>query len=125
LQIVIEARACAGLSWGGWGARARGAKRQSFWRKTMQRRLLEPRAATRDTGVIPRIASHVRVLWQRYWEWRATQAMVFLLSTLDDRMLKDIGVDRSDIEAIAQALGYTKREFALKTRGRSGLSRCD
>ena len=38
--------------------------------------------------------------WEAYWTRRAKQATVALLQGLDDRLLHDIGVDRSEIESV-------------------------
>ena len=41
--------------------------------------------------------------WGAYWTRRAKRATVFLLQGLDDRVLHDIGVDRSEIESVVYA----------------------
>jgi uncharacterized protein YjiS (DUF1127 family) len=41
--------------------------------------------------------------WKAYWAARAQRASVRLLSSLNDRTLQDIGVDRSEIESIVYA----------------------
>ncbi len=38
--------------------------------------------------------------WARYWVRRAERATVFVLHSLDERTLKDIGMDRSEIESV-------------------------
>ena len=40
----------------------------------------------------------LRRWWEAYWARRAQRASVHLLSSLDDRTLQDIGVNRSEIE---------------------------
>jgi uncharacterized protein YjiS (DUF1127 family) len=42
-----------------------------------------------------------RRAWARYWTRRAARATAGILHTLDDRALKDIGLDRSEIESVA------------------------
>ena len=41
--------------------------------------------------------------WDGHWARRAQRASVQLLSSLDDRTLQDIGVNRSEIESIVYA----------------------
>jgi uncharacterized protein YjiS (DUF1127 family) len=38
-------------------------------------------------------------LWRAYWERRARKASIMLLSSLDNRTLDDIGLDRSEIQS--------------------------
>jgi uncharacterized protein YjiS (DUF1127 family) len=47
-------------------------------------------------GVTQRIWSR----WEAYWTRRAKRATVALLRGLDDRVLHDIGIDRSEIESV-------------------------
>jgi uncharacterized protein YjiS (DUF1127 family) len=42
-----------------------------------------------------------RRAWATYWMHRAARATAGILHTLDDRALKDIGLDRSEIESVA------------------------
>jgi uncharacterized protein YjiS (DUF1127 family) len=42
-----------------------------------------------------------RRAWTTYWTHRAARATAGILHTLDDRALKDIGLDRSEIESVA------------------------
>ena len=46
-----------------------------------------------------RLAQSVKGLWRAYWERRARKTSILLLSSLDDRTLDDIGLDRSEIES--------------------------
>jgi len=41
-----------------------------------------------------------RYAWTRYWTRRAEHAAVAMLRSLDERALKDIGLDRSEIESV-------------------------
>jgi uncharacterized protein YjiS (DUF1127 family) len=47
-----------------------------------------------------KVASLTRHVWTRYWTRRAARATAAMLHTLDDRALKDIGLDRSEIESV-------------------------
>jgi uncharacterized protein YjiS (DUF1127 family) len=38
--------------------------------------------------------------WRNYWRRRAARATLQILHALDDRTLKDIGIDRSEIESV-------------------------
>jgi len=40
-------------------------------------------------------------LWNTYWDYQARRATAVILYALDDRVLADIGVDRSEIESLA------------------------
>jgi uncharacterized protein YjiS (DUF1127 family) len=50
-----------------------------------------------------RISDAVKGAWVGYWTHRAERATVFILHKLDDRTLKDIGMDRSEIESLVYA----------------------
>ena len=52
------------------------------------------------TSVGRRVADMAQHAWSRYWTRRAEHATVGLLHALDDRALKDIGLDRSEIESV-------------------------
>jgi uncharacterized protein YjiS (DUF1127 family) len=41
-----------------------------------------------------------RRAWARYWTVRAQRATAGILHRLDDRTLKDVGIDRSEIESV-------------------------
>jgi uncharacterized protein YjiS (DUF1127 family) len=47
-----------------------------------------------------RIGGAVRNVWRAYWRRRAGRATLVMLQALDDRALKDIGIDRSEIESV-------------------------
>ncbi len=49
-------------------------------------------------------------LWRAFWERRARKASVMLLSSLDNRTLDDIGLDRSEIESFV----YDKSKERLR-----------
>jgi uncharacterized protein YjiS (DUF1127 family) len=45
------------------------------------------------------LAHSIKGLWRAYWERRARKASIMLLSSLDNRTLDDIGLDRSEIQS--------------------------
>ncbi len=47
-----------------------------------------------------RVAGMTQRAWTRYWMRRAERDTVAILQGLDDRTLKDIGLDRSEIESV-------------------------
>jgi uncharacterized protein YjiS (DUF1127 family) len=46
------------------------------------------------------LGSFLKSWWDGYWRRRAQRATVFMLRSLDDHSLHDIGVDRSEIESV-------------------------
>jgi uncharacterized protein YjiS (DUF1127 family) len=44
--------------------------------------------------------SHVTTVWKRFSAWKMRRATRTILSSLDDRILKDIGLQRSEINAV-------------------------
>jgi uncharacterized protein YjiS (DUF1127 family) len=50
---------------------------------------------TRSPGVL---AQYVAAVWSRLLAWRMRRATRIILHALDDRMLRDIGLERSEIE---------------------------
>jgi uncharacterized protein YjiS (DUF1127 family) len=57
---------------------------------------------TLSSGVrsAPSLAHTVARWWDGYWSKRAQSATVYVLRSLDDRTLRDIGVNRSEIESV-------------------------
>jgi uncharacterized protein YjiS (DUF1127 family) len=47
------------------------------------------------------LAARVRDLWRAYWDYQARRTTVLILEALDDRVLKDIGLSRSQILSAA------------------------
>jgi len=47
--------------------------------------------------------------WATYWSAQARRATVMVLRSLDDRTLKDIGMDRSEIESVVYARAGERR----------------
>ena len=63
-----------------------------------------PSAAPRRTGL-------ARRWWHAYWSWRARKATVFILRSLDQRTLNDIGIDRSEIDSLVYGSGDRRRRY--------------
>ena len=59
--------------------------------------------------VAKRFAGALQSAWTAYWIHRAERATVQMLHSLDDRTLKDIGLDRSEIESVAHNPGHERR----------------
>jgi uncharacterized protein YjiS (DUF1127 family) len=47
-----------------------------------------------------RAASKIRAWWRAYWLWRAREATITILHRLDQRTLRDIGIDPSEIRSV-------------------------
>jgi uncharacterized protein YjiS (DUF1127 family) len=57
-------------------------------------------AAPRTPPLLRRIGDALQATARAYWRRRVERATVFILHSLDDRTLKDIGIDRSEIESV-------------------------
>jgi uncharacterized protein YjiS (DUF1127 family) len=55
---------------------------------------------TRRGSIGHKVLGVTRRAWASYWTHRAARATVGILHGLDDRALKDIGLDRSEIESV-------------------------
>jgi uncharacterized protein YjiS (DUF1127 family) len=77
---------------------------------------LERLSPSRSATLAGRIRRAARSVWRSYWRRRAERATLFMLHSLDDRTLKDIGIDRSEIESVTCG-PYTRHP------GRSDASR--
>ena len=51
-------------------------------------------------GAVHQVAARIEWAWATYWSGRAQRATVLMLQSLDGRTLKDIGIDRSEIESV-------------------------
>jgi uncharacterized protein YjiS (DUF1127 family) len=60
-------------------------------------------------GTWQRLECRARQAWTRYWQRRSRAATVLILHSLDDRTLKDIGMDRSEIESVVYARDGSRR----------------
>jgi uncharacterized protein YjiS (DUF1127 family) len=86
---------------------------------------LAPRSERRAKGrpASPRrgIRRAFQDLWRAYWRRRAERAMQFVLQSLDDRTLKDIGIDRSEIDPVI----YGARDWPTDRRCPAAFSRAE
>ena len=57
-------------------------------------------AGTRSHGLWHRLGVWSEKVWSAYWEHQARRATLHILHSLNDRTLKDIGMDRSEIESV-------------------------
>jgi uncharacterized protein YjiS (DUF1127 family) len=62
-----------------------------------------------------RFAEIGKGLWRAYWRRRSERATIAVLHALGDNVLRDIGIDRSEIEwaARTQSLGHLRRFESL------------
>ena len=60
-------------------------------------------SAPRSESLASRLRRAAASVWRSYWRRRAERATLFVLHSLDDRTLKDIGIDRSEIESVTCA----------------------
>jgi uncharacterized protein YjiS (DUF1127 family) len=49
-----------------------------------------------------RVADLGKGLWRAYWRRRSERATINLLQSLGDKVLHDIGIDRSEIESVVR-----------------------
>ena len=63
-----------------------------------------------------KVAHLTQHAWSCYWTRRAANATVAVLHALDDRALKDIGLDRSEIESVVYGDGGDCRRSAPGAR---------
>ena len=50
-------------------------------------------------GLAHHLAAGAQRLWTAYWDRKARRATLLMLEGLDDRMLRDIGLSRSEIRS--------------------------
>jgi uncharacterized protein YjiS (DUF1127 family) len=68
------------------------------------------------TSVGRKVAHLTKRAWSCYWTRRAANATVAVLHALDDRALKDIGLDRSEIKSVVYGNGSLCRGSAPRAR---------
>ena len=69
-----------------------------------------------------KVADLTRQAWSGYWTRRAERATVALLQSLNDRTLKDIGLDRSEIESVVYSSRPGERRIRWAPATESGAS---
>jgi uncharacterized protein YjiS (DUF1127 family) len=84
------------------------------------RRLVSGPAARGSVG--RRVANMAQRAWTRYWTRRAEHATIGILCTLDDRTLKDIGLDRSEIESVVYGPCRGERRISWVPAGKGRLA---
>jgi uncharacterized protein YjiS (DUF1127 family) len=72
-----------------------------------------PAGASGASVIGQRLMAMAKGLWTAYWRKRSERATIVLLHSLGDRVLNDIGIDRSEIESV------------VRTRSRGRLQRFD
>lgn len=55
-----------------------------------------------------RILSLAQRAWSAYWARKAERATLLILRSLDDRTLKDIGLDRSEIDSVVHTAARSR-----------------
>lgn len=71
-----------------------------------------PTALVHSRAQLLRLADAAKTIWVAYWARKAERDTVWVLQSLDDRTLKDIGIDRSEIESVV----YARAQAASKER---------
>ena len=77
-------------------------------------------------SVAKRMVQALSAMWRAHIKWQAKRATIAVLHELDERTLKDIGLDRSEIESVVLgATGerlrtYDDNWWRIRSIGRSG-----
>jgi uncharacterized protein YjiS (DUF1127 family) len=53
----------------------------------------------------------IRRAWWAYWDWRARRVTVMLLSSLDARTLRDIGISPGEVDAWVNSNEGCRRRY--------------
>jgi uncharacterized protein YjiS (DUF1127 family) len=64
---------------------------------------------SRGVRVAARIRCAVGTMWRNYWRRRVARATEYMLHSLDDRALKDLAIDRSEIESVVSGSACDRR----------------
>jgi uncharacterized protein YjiS (DUF1127 family) len=86
-------------------------ERWEFIRRDVTTRAREARAQVlREFGIWvgAQAAAAARSLIKAYRDWRRRQAAVFELGSLDDRSLRDLGINRSEIQSVVAGWDATR-----------------
>ena len=57
-------------------------------------------ASKRNASWLHKAGGVVKSAWHAYWEHRANRAAVAMLQSMDGQALRDIGINRSEIESV-------------------------
>jgi uncharacterized protein YjiS (DUF1127 family) len=91
----------------------------------MARQLSTPRSGrATESRIGHKVLNRTRRAWSRYWTRRAARATVAILHALDDRTLKDIGLDRSEIESVVHGRVRGERRICWAQARDWGVSGC-
>jgi uncharacterized protein YjiS (DUF1127 family) len=71
-----------------------------------------------------KMADMTRHAWTLYWTRRAERAAIAVLYALDDRALKDIGLDRSEIESVVVGAAPGERRICWAPADACGVPGC-
>ena len=75
----------------------------------MQHLTLAPATRPATAAVMDRLPAVVRTWWHNHQEKRRLRETAHILQGLDDRILKDIGLNRSEIESMVATRGVDRR----------------
>jgi uncharacterized protein YjiS (DUF1127 family) len=71
-----------------------------------------------------KVADMTRHAWMRYWTRRAERSAIAVMYALDDRALKDIGLDRSEIESVVHGATPCERRVCWAPADARGVPGC-
>src|SRR5262245_41876836 len=103
-------------------------ERWEFVRRDALTRARQARAQTlRDVGrwVVSQATAAARRVIEAYRSWRQRQAAVFELGSLDDRSLRDLGINRSEIQSVVSGWDTTRiprGQVVVKPLRQAGLT---